>query len=72
MPGRDVPGYFLHEDTRQLCERLIATRRVLRVYKIDEWGVAWIRCRFKMRDGTWEHHDLSVNEDIWDRVPRKM
>ena len=45
VPGKDVAGYWLHEDTRVLYERLVTERIVLEIYEIDEWGRPWVRCR---------------------------
>src|SRR5437660_3280918 len=53
------PGYYLHRETRQVYKRLIERRRPLRVYKIDEWGLPWIRCRFRRKDGSWEYNSLA-------------
>jgi hypothetical protein len=68
IPGADVQGYYLHEDTRRLYERLIAKRTALRVYKIDKEGLPWIRCRFKNEAGECEYHFLAVNDDSWELV----
>lgn len=68
VPGRDVPGYWLHDDTRRLLEQLISRRVPLRVYRVDEWGLPWVRHRFK-NEGRWEYHSLSLDEfDEWERV----
>jgi hypothetical protein len=73
MPsGVDAPGYTFHPDTRRLYQRLIDRRRSVRVYKIDEWGLPWIRCEFKMADGRREYHSLAVNDDSWVRVQRRI
>jgi hypothetical protein len=45
IPGKDVAGYCLLEDTRDLFERLVTGRIVLKIYEIDEWGRPWVRCR---------------------------
>ena len=66
--GIDAPGYTFHPDTRRLYLRLIARRRSVRVCEIDETGLPWIRCRFRRKNGTWEHHWLAVNDDSWVRV----
>ena len=66
--GVDRPGYVFHPCTRRLYKKLIARRRPLRVYEIDEWGLPWIACRFRKEDDTWEHHFLAVNDDSWVRV----
>src|SRR5262245_54202589 len=62
------PGYHVPTVTRRLVRRLIACRRALRIYEVDEWGSPWIRCRFRGTTGGWEHHFLSVREGGWVRV----
>ncbi|MCA9074914.1 MAG: hypothetical protein KDA93_07775 [Planctomycetaceae bacterium] len=69
MPSdADKSGYFFAEETRELYEKLIARGNAQRIYEIDEWGLPWIDCRFKLPDGQWEHHLLAVNDDSWVRV----
>jgi hypothetical protein len=69
MPsGVDALGYTFHPETRSLYKRLIARRRPVRVYRIAEDKLPWIRCRFQIRDGRWEHHWLAINDDSWVRV----
>jgi hypothetical protein len=69
MPSdADAPGYFFAPETRRLYQRLIARRRPLRVFQIDEYGLPWVACRFRLPDGRWEHHWLAVNDDSWGRV----
>jgi hypothetical protein len=63
-PGIDAPGYVFHPDTRRLYRRLIARKRPVRVCEIKD-GLPWIHCRFKRKNGTWEHHWLAVNDDSW-------
>src|SRR3954467_7559892 len=64
----EQPGYFVCSCTRRLYQRLIARRRSVRVYAVDRGGLPWIRCRFRLRKGGWEHHYLAVNDDSWVRV----
>jgi hypothetical protein len=64
----NLPGRTFHSETRELYERLIARRRSLRIYEVDADGLPWINCRFKLDDGTWEHHYLALNDDSWERV----
>jgi hypothetical protein len=56
-------GYFVHRDTLRAYRRVIARGRPQRVFQIDAWGVPWIRFRFSMKNGKWEHHELAVNHD---------
>jgi hypothetical protein len=69
MPSfADTPGAAFFPETRRLPKKLIARRRPVRVFQLDEYGLPWIRCRFRLRNGSWEHHWLAVNDDSWVRV----
>lgn len=63
-----APGYTFFPETRRLYKKLIARQRALRVYEIDEWDSPWIRCRFRRKNGTWEHHFLAIRDDSWVKV----
>lgn len=68
MPGEFAqPGYQLFPYTRRVYERLIARSRPVRVYHVDDWGLPWVRCRFRRRDGSWDDHSLGFNHDGWVR-----
>ena len=60
-----MPGGGLHAETRDLYLRLIARGRPSRVFQIDEYGLPWIRCRFRRKNGKWENHWLAINDDSW-------
>ncbi len=69
MPSdADTPGNTFLPETRRLYKKLIARGRSLRIYMIDEYGLPWVRCRFRRKNGSWEHHWLAVNDDSWVRV----
>jgi len=69
MPSdAEAPAYTFLPETRRLYKKLIARGRAVRVFQIDEWGLPWIQCRFRRRDGSWEHHWLAINDDRWVRV----
>jgi hypothetical protein len=70
VPGQNIPGYYLHKDTKRVYEILAAKRRIARVCQIDEWGLPWIACRLKSRRGKWEYHWLAVNDDSWEFIAR--
>lgn len=55
------PGYCLHRDTIAVYRKLVARRRPLRIGWIDEWKMPWVQCRFRRKDGRWQHHTLAVN-----------
>ena len=61
------PGYHVPPCTRRLYRLLIERGRPVRVYEVDEYGLPWVRCRFRDSNG-WEHHFLAVNDDSWVRV----
>jgi hypothetical protein len=72
MPsGADARGYTFHRDTRRLYQLLIDRRTPVRVFEVDEDNLPWIRCRFRLKDGRWEHHWLAINDDSWVRVRRR-
>lgn len=71
IPGRDILGYHLHRDTRQLYKRLIARKRPVKVYEIDKDGLPWIKCQFRRKSGGLEYHFLAINDDSWVRVNRR-
>ncbi len=64
-------GYLLPPCTRRVYERLIARRRPVRIYRIDEWGLPWVRCNFREEDGRRGYHSLAFNHDGWERVRRR-
>jgi hypothetical protein len=61
-------GYYFAPETRQLYRKLIARNRPARVFQIDEYGVPWVYCRFRRKNGTWEIYWLAINDDSWVRV----
>jgi hypothetical protein len=56
------PGYHVPPRTRRPYRRPIERGRPVRVYEVNEGGLPWVRCRFRLAEG-WEHHSLAVNED---------
>jgi len=73
LPGEYVQPHTLHRETRRLYKRLLARRRSVRVCKVDELGLPWIKCQFRRKNGRWEYHYLLIStESGWTRVkPRK-
>ena len=65
-------GYHVPPCTRRLYMRLIQRRRPVRVYRIDDWGLPWIACRFRRRNGAWVYHFLDINDDSWVRVRKRQ
>jgi hypothetical protein len=61
-------GYYIHRDTLRVYRKLVDCRRPLRVWMIDEYGFPWVQCRFRNKDGRWEHHSLAVNHNGLERV----
>jgi hypothetical protein len=65
-------GYHIHRDTLRVYRILVARRRPLRIWMIDEYRQPWIQCRFRRNDGHWEYHSLAVNHSGLARVkPRR-
>lgn len=60
IPGEGFPGYFIHADTKRVYKKLIARGRSVRICRIDEYGSPWYQCRFRMKNGRWEQHSLTV------------
>jgi hypothetical protein len=59
--------------TKRVYKKLIARRRPVRVYEIDEYGGPWYACRFRMKSGAWEYHHLAVDDldNNWVKVKRR-
>jgi hypothetical protein len=69
MPSdASTPGVSFFPETRRLYRKLIARSRPVRVFQIDEYGHPWVQCRFRLKDGRWEHHWLAIHDDSWVRV----
>lgn len=68
----DAPSCTFLPETRRLYKKLIARGRPARVFQIDEYGLPWIRCQFRRRNGAWEYHSLAVNDDSWVRVKARL
>jgi len=70
LPGEGVPGYYLHPDTKRVFKKLVARGRSVRIARIDEYGSPWYNCRFRIKSGRWEYHDLAVCnlDNNWVRV----
>jgi hypothetical protein len=62
------PGYFIHRETVRVYRKLLKRKRPLSVWEIDEYGAPWVACRFRLRNGKYEHHTLKVNHDGFVRV----
>lgn len=67
IPGLGVPGFYLHEDTRRLFERLVAEGVSLRVYRIDESGLPWVKCSCPGEPGEGQEEELAIDGfDVWE------
>jgi hypothetical protein len=64
-------GYVIFPETMRVYKKLLARRRSLRVFEIDEYGAPWIKCRFRRKNGTWEWHWLAIDHDGIARVSKK-
>ena len=65
------PGYSVHRDTRRVYQRIIDRQRSVRICQLDEFGMPWIHCRFRRKDGRIEYHWLLINHDGWVRVRKR-
>src|SRR6516164_5054356 len=67
IPGAGDLNYYLHRDTKRAYKELIARGRSLGIVKIDEYGDPWFAFRFRMKNGKWEYHWLSIlaSDDNW-------
>jgi len=65
-----VPGYYLHPWTKGVFKRLIARKRSVRISWIDDYGAPWYVCRFRMKNGKWDEHQLGVfdSDNNWTMV----
>jgi hypothetical protein len=69
IPGEGIPNYTLHRDTRSVYKKIIARKRSVRIYEIDEYNQPWYAVKFYRKNGKWEHHILAVMEDDTNWVP---
>jgi len=59
----------LPRDTRRLYRYLLARRRPVRVWVIDEMGLPWIWFQCRGKHGGMEYHSLLIGTDSgWARV----
>jgi hypothetical protein len=69
FPPEYLPRHTLHADTRRLYKYLLARRRPVKVYLIDEMGLPWIECRLRHKDGRMEWHGLLIGTETgWTKV----
>jgi hypothetical protein len=71
MPAKYRLGYNIHRETWQLYKRLLARGRPMRICEIDDWGLPYVCCRFRRKNGRWEHHWLGLDEMGWVLVEPK-
>lgn len=72
FPSEYLPPATIHQETKRLYKRLLERRRSVRVYKIDNWGMPWIKCQFRRKNGRWEYHYLLIGtESGWTKVKRQ-
>ena len=67
--GKKIKGYTIYGETITAYKKLIARKRPVRIYEIDEWGNPWFQFRFKERD-EWHTHIMAIfkEDDNWVRV----
>jgi hypothetical protein len=72
VAGNGAKDYYLHPETRRVYKKIIARNRPVRINRIA-YGEPWYTVGFKRKDGSWEWHDLSVNDsdNNWEKVGAK-
>jgi hypothetical protein len=66
-------GYNIHRDTMWVYRQILARKRPMRIWLIDEWGLPWVQCRFRRKDGRWRHDSLGLDKEGWVLVePRSL
>lgn len=63
------PGWHVDPSTRELYGKLIARRRPVRVFLVDEFGQPWIQGRASEAPGHW--WTLAIADDSWIRVRQR-
>lgn len=73
VPGAGDPNYTIHKETVRVYKMIIARKRAVRIYKIDEWGCPWYAVKFRRKDGTWDDHWLNLmpGETNWVLVKKR-
>jgi hypothetical protein len=64
----DRPDYRVDPSTQRLYRRLIARKRSMRVFWIDEFDQPWIQGRHRDKSTWWT---LAISDDSWVRVKRR-
>ncbi len=67
-PWYGTPGSTSLPETRRVYERLIARGRSVRIWRIID-GDPWYECRFRMKNGRWDHHWMAVLDFDQNWVP---
>jgi hypothetical protein len=71
FPKQKPPGYFRDTSTDELFQDLVTRGAILRIYRIDEHRIPWVRTRRRRSDGLWQYHYVSVLPDEnWELVSR--
>jgi hypothetical protein len=65
------PGYVIFPETVCVYKKLLKRKSPLVVREIDEYGLPWVHCRFRQRNGRYEWHSLAVNHDGIAKVNRR-
>lgn len=71
MPSEfSKPGYHVAQETKTVYQKIIESRRTVRVFQIDEHGAPWVSRGFRERDGM-HRHTLRIDHDGWVPVKTK-
>jgi hypothetical protein len=71
IPAQYRVGYNIHRDTMWFYRRILARRRAMRICLIDPWGLPYVHCRFRRRNGNWRHDWLSLDKQGGALVERR-
>ena len=58
-------GYNIHRQTMWLYRQILKRGRPMRICFIDEWGLPYVHCRFRRKNGGWRHDWLGLDKDGW-------
>ena len=71
IPTHYRVGYNIHKDTMWVYRQLLARGRSMRICKIDDWGLPYIHCRFRRKNGRLRYDWLGLDPTGWALVERR-
>jgi hypothetical protein len=64
-------GYNIHRDTMWVYRQILARKRPMRICMIDDWGLPYVHCRFRLKNGRWRDDWLGLDKEGWALVKRR-